>query len=409
MIKSILTIVVIAVVAFFGFRYFKNTEVETPVPTEEKPAKNEGFNAKANIWNRPVTELGLGINKLGGYLELSPDESYLMFGGVFEEGTRFDNMIFIADLSDGRVWEIPGSPLGLWSSSNMLASVENDKIFITRLSDGKVDSYADANMTFTGFFSPDEKKFAYNTNKGIRVIDLGAKTISTISDKQYDGAYAWYSDSKRILGYQENSIDNLYEAGRGRILAIWDTQTKTADTNLGIDMPSSTLRFAEWIEPEKIARVNAGFDDGSFDYIVDVPNKFVADIGETSGMLMGGVELDQELKLIAMVGEEIDGPGEMEPLSVAKIVDQNGKTLQRRAFDDNFSREYVQVISPTKIMYLRKGSFENQKTEVIHLDFNDGVEKVIYIEDAWLNNLKVTKDKKHWILAGQNSIIMKDI
>lgn len=408
--KNILTLIVVAALIWFGIQYFKGNDIgpSTSGPVNEVSEK-KGFNPNAAIFNKDVAGLGIGINKLGGYLELSPDGEHLLFGGVFEEGERFDNMIFVADLQDGRVWELPGSPLGLWSSNTLLASAEDDKIFITHLADGTADSYTDPHMTFTGSFSPDEKNFVYNTTKGIKMVDLVSKTIVRVSDKQYDGAYAWFGDSKRILGYKENSIDNLYEAGKGRLLAVWDIETKTADTNLGIDMPSSSLRKIEWIVPEKIARVNAGFDDGSFDYIVNLETKFVSDLGETSGMLMGGVVVDPGLQVVGMVGEEIDGPGEMEPLSVAKIVDKDGKVVERRAFDDNFSREYVQVVNDHALMYLRKSSFENKHTDVIYLDFKNGVEKVIYSEDAWLNNLKLTSDKEYWILAGQNTIIMEKL
>lgn len=407
--KNLIIVLILAAAVFFGYRQFMKEEKE---PVEETPSvstEKSGFNPKSNIFNRPVTEMGLGISKLGGLTELSPEENYLLFGGFLKEGGETEYSFFVTDLSSNRVWEVRGTPVGDWSNNNILVTSEGDNIIFNYLDTGKAQEFKNSDGVYSGYISPDSKKFIYSSKKGLVLLNLESHSMENVSSAEYDGASAWYKDSKRILGYKENPIDNLYEAGKGRLLAIWNTGTKSADTDLGIDMPSSSLRKIEWIVPEKIARVNAGFDDGSFDYIVNLETKFVSDLGETSGMLMGGVVVDSGLQLVGMVGEEIDGPGEMSPLSVAKIVGNDGKTLERRAFDDNFMRQYVQVVNNHTVMYLRKSSSGTHHSDVIYLDFRDGSEKVIYSEDEWLNNLLVTKDKKHWIIGGTDKIIMKEI
>lgn len=408
--KKIIVIIIFVLLVGFGIKYFKDDFIgaENQSPAEQEVIEDVD-SKETKVFNTKVTELGLNINKLGGYLELSPDNKYLFFGGVFEEGEKFENKIFAADLSSGRIWALPGSPIGEASMNGLIATAEMDTIYINRLSDGTYDEYTDSNMTLSGSFSPDGKKFVYNSTKGIRLIDLQTKTITEISQNRYDGAFAWYADSNRVLGFRENPLDNVFEAGKGRILAIWDLSKKSY-TDVPVDMPSSVLRRVRWMDEQAIALVNAGWDDGSFDYIVDLERNFVIDLGDTSGMFaFGGVALDADADYIAMVGAETNGPGELEPLSVVKLVDERGTVLGRKGFDDNYSREYAQVIDNHTIMYLRKGSFENKSTDVIWFDFNVGQEKVLYTMTDWAYNLRVTKDKKSWILAGQDSIIMKDI
>ncbi len=404
--KNILILILVAATIFYGLRYFRSAP-NVSEPTTETP-NTKGFNGNANIFNVKVTTLGQGINKLGGFLELSPDERYVFFGGVFEEGEQFDNKILAADLTDGRLWELPGSPIGEASANGLLATAEMDKIYINHLADDTFDTYTDADMLFSGSFSPDGAKFVYNSTNGIRLIDIVGKATTEISQNRYDGAYAWYADSNRILGFRENPLDNIFEAGRGRILADWNLTAKTS-TDIAVDMPSSVLRRVRWIEEGKIALVNAGWDDGSFDYIVDLDKKFVTDLGDTSGMLMGGVALDAKQNLIAMVGTEVDGPGELESATVAKLVGVTGVELGRKGFDDHFVREYAQVVDDHTIMYLRKGPFENQTTDVVYLDFKKGTEDVLYTYAGWAHNLRVTKDKKFWILPAGDTLVVKKI
>lgn len=404
--KNILILILVAAAIFYGLRHFKSTP-NVSEPTTETP-NTKGFNENANIFNVKVTTLGQGINKLGGFLELSPDERYIFFGGVFEEGEQFDHKILAADLSDGRLWELPGSPIGEASANGLLATAEMDKIYINHLADDTFDTYTDADMTFSGSFSPDGTKFVYNSTDGIRLIDIGAKTTTEISHARYDGAYAWYADSNRILGFRENPLDNIFEAGKGRVLAIWDLAAKSY-SDVPIDMPSSVLRRVRWMDEQAIALVNAGWDDGSFDYIVDLDRNFVTDLGDTSGMLMGGVALDADHDLIAMVGTEVGGPGELESATVAKLVNETGTELGRKGFDDNYSREYAQVVNDHAIMYLRKGPFENQTTDVVYLDFKKGTEDVLYTYAGWTHNLRVTRDKKFWIVPAGDTLVVKKI
>ena len=373
-------------------------------------AQSVKFNHRASVFNRDLSELNLGITKAGYYLKLSPNDKFLLWGGINDTANEPINKFFVTDLTTDTTWQVPGNPINGWDKDELLITVTETGIVLNDLEKRTSEEVSEKEVFFSGNVSPDGRKFVYNTKSGIRVLDFATKKIDVISAKQYDGAYAWFSDSIRILGYKENPKDNLFEAGRGRNLAIWDRQTKIADTDLGIDVPSSSLRNIKWILQDKIALVNAGYDDGSFDYIVDLPNKLVTDLGETSGMLMGGVILDESLGLIGMVGEEIDGPGELEIKSAAKIIDTKGATVNRKAFDDNYRREYVSVIDSNKLLYLRKSEFSGVPTsEVVLLDFRNGTERVLHVIPDYTNNLILSKDKKYWIVAGAGNIIVKPL
>jgi hypothetical protein len=409
-IKWILVILAVLVVLFIGYKYYGGEMLErVGVSEDETLVPSIKFNQKASIFNQDVSVLALGVDKVGYYLRLSPNDRYMMWGGLTDNPEEPVNKFFVTDLMSDETWQIPGMPINTWDIDNLLITVTETGIVLNDLEKRTSEEVRESEIFFSGSVSPDGKKFAYNTNKGIRVLDLVTKKIDAVSAKQYDGAYAWLSDSVRILGYKENSKDNLFEAGKGRLLAIWDRQTKLADTDLGIDMPSSALRSIKWITPDQVALVNAGYDDGSFDYIVDLPNKFVTDLGETSGMLMGGVKLDEDLSLIGMVGEEIDGPGELSPLNVAKIIDKTGATIHRKGFDDNYRREYVNIVDSNKVLYLRKGQMASSMTEVILLDFRNGTEKVLATLSDSANSLILSKDKKYWIVPNNGMIMVESL
>ncbi len=284
--KKYTLILIILLALVFIFKIFKTIQTPEGVPLKPILSSHKIY-PESLPFNVPVSQLNVRINKLGGLLDLSPENNFLMFGGVFEEGEKFDNKIFASNLKTGRVWEIPGTPAGTFESEKFLLSSDQNGIFVNDLVTGTSEKIPGTEETFSGSLSPDGQKFIYNTTKGIRLLNLITKKVTKVSTHRYDGAYAWYGDSKTVLGFRENSLDNLHEAGKGRILAIWDTDTLTS-TDITLDMPSSALRRVQWIVPEEIALVNAGYDDGSFDYIVNFKDSTVADLGETSVMFFMG-------------------------------------------------------------------------------------------------------------------------
>ena len=408
-IKWLSVLILVVVAAVLVYTNWEDVRSVSDQVVEIEKSEIPKFNQKAVIFFFFFAELNLGITKAGYFLKLSPNDKFLLWGGINDSAGESINKFFVTDLTTDATWEVPGNPINAWDKDELLITVTETGIVLNDLEKRTSEEVSEKEVFFSGSVSPDGRKFIYNTKKGIRVLDLATKKIDIVSTKQYDGAYAWFSDSIRILGYKENPLDNLFEAGKGRLLAVWDRQTKIADTDLGIDMPSSSLRSIKWITPDKVALVNAGYDDGSFDYIVDLQNKFVTDLGETSGMLMGGVKLDETLGMIGMVGEEIDGPGELEPLSVAKTVDKTGVTLNRKAFDDNYMREYVNVVDGNKLLYLRKSGGSVKMAEVILLDFRDSREKVLATIPDYTNNLLLSKDKKYWIVTSAGTIMVQPL
>lgn len=404
--KKVLLVLIIIIAGFFIFRFTKSLH-RFPKFLDTESQERSNFNPGVAPLNREVKDLGLNLSSIGSFIELSPKNDFLVFSGTTSE-TNGKNKTFVANLKSGEIWQIPGVSLGAWYEDKVLISGAENSVIINNLQNKTSEAIPVGQEIFSGSISPDGNKFIFNTKKGVRLIHLDTKKLDEISKKQYDGAFAWYRDSRMVLGYEENSIDNLFEAGKGRILSIWDTLTDKS-TPLTLDVPSSALRKIDWIVPENIALVNAGFDDGSFDYIVDVSNQFVKDLGETSGMMMGGVSLDKNLGLIGMAGIEFtQDMAKSKSINVVKIVNQNGDVVYRKEFNDDLERRYVQVLNDHELIYLRVD--KNKKhTDIVIFDFNDVSEKVVYQSDNILYNLLVTADKKYWILPLPDTILTQPI
>jgi hypothetical protein len=389
-------------ICVFAWTYFnrnKNVPITLPTPTEKSFTESP-------LISKKISELGLKATEFSTYMILSPENNYIVFGGIEPKG--FTNYMYLGDVKTGEIRELEGNPIGTWTREDMLITASEEGLHIYNPKDGTQRLIKTDPNVYTGSVSPNGKWFAFNSQTGVQLLDISAGTITKLSDKKYDGAYAWFSDSKRILGYKENPLDDIGEAGKGRLLAIWNTETKSADTNLGIDMPSSSLRFTEWVVEDHIARVNAGYDDGSFDYLVDLDRKFVTDLGETSGMLMNGVRVDPKLNMIALVGMEYK-EGNTQSKNIATLYNKDGKVTQRYEYKDKLVRQSVQIINDHQLLYLRKDEGNTSQTDVVLFDFDNLNEKVLYHSNTNTSTLLLSKDKKTFILATKDTIVAKDL
>ncbi len=406
--SRILIIFFIIAIVIIGLVYVGKGSLDAPLVSD--PIKTEAtLRPEHPIFTKKVSELGLDISAFSGFMDISPDNTYMMIGGVNPTGTEStDPHMYVVDFNTNSIAEVPKNPLGRWiNSEHKKAFIEEDKIQIYNFADGSINQFPETSSVFSGSFSPDEKQFVYNTQQGIRIFDLESAEVTSLSTKQYDGAYAWFSDSTRILGFRQNSLDVIQEAGFGRILSIWNTKTGQVEELATIDMPSSSLRFIEWIVQDKIARVNAGYDDGSFDYIVNIETGFVTDLGDTSGMLQNGVRVDQDLSRIALVGMKYEETA-TEGANSAEIFDEKGTSLNKVVFEDTDSRQSVQFIDKDTLIYLKKKETGNKDTQVVSLDINTGNERILYtVSGEWISSLQVTKDKEYFIIAPKDQVVIE--
>jgi len=359
------------------------------------------------LYGKSPKDLGLEAEEWSGYMKLLPDGDHIIAGGVSRTG-GFKNFMYLLSLKDGTGKLITGNPLEGAFGKNIISTAWSDGLHTFNLGTGEEKIYAITESIHTASISPGENKIVINTDGGIRVLDLPTGLISKLSYGKQDGAFAWFSDNNRVFGFHQTN-ENLYEAGRGRVLTIWDI-TKKTHTDVTVDFPSSALRYIEWIVPDKIARVNAGFDDGSFDYSIDLDRNFVRDFGETSGMLMGGIVVDRDLEALGLLGLTYHDNGTTD--NVVKIDNTNGDALKSHKFADTETRQVLKIIDLDNVIYVKSKYIEAAKiwhSEIIKFSYKDNREVVLAKYDQNFNSLVLTPDKNTLIVPTKGRLVAIDL
>jgi hypothetical protein len=354
----------------------------------------------APIFTQPINSLGLDISTLSGYFSLAPDGSKILFNGM---GTDDKVHTAVANLHTGEPEDLEGNLLSGWVDTDLVALTSGTDIVLHDFKTDKIYTIpSDGNM-YQGSLSPDRKWYTYHTQEGLRLFNLDTQAVTVLSTSTYDGAYAWYTDSQHILGYR-GTDENLFEAGKGKQLAVWDIETKTYQ-DLHVTLPIHTLKYVEWLVPDHIARVVAGYDDGAHDYIVNIDKNMVVDLGDTSGMLMGGIAIDQSLGLIAYVGPTYSISGDTK--NSAKVYTFDGVIQKEVPFelspDPNAyeSRESVRILSDHELIYIKKSTNKDgvAMASIIKLDLTTQEEITLRAVDASVKQIAVLPDHTGWITA----------
>lgn len=398
--KQIYIFLGIIAIVILGVVTQRVSEPLIPVVQEEV-----NIDTTASFFTKSVTELGIGIDALSGYLSISPNGKKMLFNGITEMVGAEDNFLtsvhtFVADLTTGEIQAVAGNLLSDWVDNDFLLLTEGEDAVIYDFKTGKDYRIALGGNIYRGALSPDRKWYVFSTLEGLRLLNLETSEVSILTNHQYDGAYSWFSDSKRILGYRETG-QNLFVAGLGRQLAFWDIETKQF-TDIPIEIAIPAIRMTEWLEQDHIARVNVGYDDGSHDYIVNLDTNVISDLGDTSGMLMGGVRVDQELGIIALVGPVYTPDGEAK--NSARIYRANGKLIKEVPFELNpnsetfMQRESMQIVDDETLLYVRKLFNEKgmQATDIVRLDFATGIETVLF-SGTTIKQIGLMPDRITWI------------
>jgi WD40 repeat protein len=384
----IVIVALIALAVFFGWR-------ATRVPVV--PSQNA---KQIDIRNSPffATDLrshGITVDELG-YHDFTPDGKYFVFTGV-THGDAIPSKAYIVNVKTGDIKLLPGQLLGDVSDSRMLSLLSGTRLVLYDIATGIETPITTDGNTFSGTLSPDGTAYVFDTPKGIREFILATKELHPVSDSQYDGANAWFSDSVHMLGYKVTG-ENLFEAGKGRTVGIWNIVEKTFQPILSGKINQKTIRYLSWIVPEHIARVNAGWDDGSFDYLADLDTETVLSLGDTSGLLMGGMASDARRGLFAMVGGHQQGTAEV----YAELY--HGMDRRHRIpLDASYIREGAVIIDEDTLLYIRK-HVDAQETidaqELVELDMNTGKENALQaISVKEYAHVSVSPDHRVWVLS----------
>jgi hypothetical protein len=384
---GVLIIVAIVIGAFF----FVSQKREVVTPDQATPSTTA-------LTTLPLFEKGLDAVAINadqiGYHDFSPNGKYFFFSAFKTNGAPA-NTAYLMDTKDGSIVSLPGMPQrGLEDNRAVqLWTEQGPELYFLESGETKQFSFPD-NYGF-GSLAPDGKTFVLNTQDGIRAVDVGSGAITSISDAQYDGAYAWYQDSKRILGFKETGED-LFEAGKGRVLGIWNIETKEF-TPIETSIADKNIRSVRWVVPGVVANVNTGWDDGSHDYLVNVDMKRVINVGDTSGSLMGGVSVDADRGLFAVVG------GDDQSTIGSKVLLYRGIELEHElTLPKGYFRQSVQIVDVDRLLYLRnqQGSKGITAQALVLLDLDSGNETVLReLPAKAFVSLSLAPDHKTWVLS----------
>lgn len=385
---GVLIIIAIVVGIFFLVSGGKKNSVAN-VPA---PASSKGV-ADLAVFKDGLAAAGIAGDTIG-FHGFSPNGKYF-FMSVFDEGATPANQPYLIKVSDGTVIKLPGLPERVIDDNRVVALYSDEGTVLYRIATGESATYDLGENVFFGTLSPDGKTYIANTAQGLRKVDIASGIVTSFTKNQYDGAYAWSGDSNRILGFQQTN-ENLFEAGKGRRLGWWDMST--ADfIPLETNIDSRVLRLIEWVVPGRVARVNAGWDDGSHDYLLDVENNRVIDIGDTSGSLMGGVVADETTGLFAVVG----GDDAAEIGSKVLLYDGMEKKHEL-TLPTGYFRQSIQIVSQEQLIYLRKqwGTSGVTAQQLVSLDLVSGTETVLQeLPATAYAYLSLSPDKKTWVLS----------
>lgn len=358
-VKAIVSIIFVLVATWLLLFYNK--------PSQKKEALFE-------LYKKTPQELGLASTEWGNYISLLPNQQKILVNG------NNDTMLYLLDIYTGTTITLRGKPFLNSINDTHIISLEGSGIVhFYDLVSSMEHSLSFPGLVYTAVISPDNEYVALSTQYGIRIVSLKDYSVSELSKNNQDAALAWMSNVREILGYRQTK-ENLSEAGFGRVLVVWDITKKTYK-DIAVDFPSSALRYIEWVVPDVLARVNAGFDDGSYDYTLDLENNFVADLGETSGMVPGGTTIDLDRKEFIAVGKEYsDINGKISIENVALKKNMKGTVVARVKFSDTDERKGVIPIDEDTIAYTKPVFSSDNKqwtSQVVLLSFSTAKEKIL--------------------------------
>jgi hypothetical protein len=368
-----------------GTSQIPHTEIVAPVPTIDL--------STVPLFAQSLAASGITVNNLG-YHAFTPDGKYFVFTGI-TDADEIPAKTYLVRLSDGVITKLPGILLGDVRDSRVVVLTDGEDMVIYDIEHGTEKRIPAIDNVFAGSLSPDGRTYVFDTQNGIRAYDMQHDTLAVVSNGQYDGASAWYQDSQYMLGYHETG-ENLMEAGKGRVFGRWNIPAKTFEPMADGAVKQKTIRNVTWITLGKIARVNAGYDDGSFDTLVDIHSGKSIDLGDTSSALAGGMKEDAARNLFALV--TIDESSGAPRAVLYKGLEKIGET----AVLPNYVRSYIQIVNDHTLLYLRQRITDTgprNSIELVKLDISTGAITPIKTFTSSFAVLSLAPDYKTWVVA----------
>lgn len=397
----LLVVLVVAIIAivFLVSALKKNQSAPAPVIMKTSLETLKTF----PVFSSPLTN----VQNIG-FGNFSPDGKFFAYSTFTPVGNP-PNQGHVVDLKTGTDKVLHGMLSRGFRADNYLTVFRNTSgTFLYNADTGSEVKIPVGENTFDLFVSPNGK-FVAASGEGMVIVNLETNEKMVLDAKPESAGFAWFSDNNRILGFKQND-ENLFEAGKGRDLGIWNVTTGEF-TKIPISFPVKSIRYVEWLKPDHVARVNAGYDDGSYEYLVNLDTNTMIDLGETSWALMGGITTDQKLGLIAAIGS--GGAGDCKHRECnGFIADATGKITEFKLPRDHH-RSGLQIISQTKLFYINRDLGEEGgygTTYVVIYDIPTKTETVLQeVPNMNLVPLALSPDKKVWIVGAGDHFIVGEV
>lgn len=395
---SILLGVVVIVAIALGVVFITKAPVsQAPTPTVSFSEKLKSF----PVFSQPITA------DMIGFATVSQDGKYFAYS-TYTEGATPANQGHVVDLETGEDKALGAMLSRGFKNDNLLPLFRSNGFSLYDASTKHEMFISSSEYVNDAFIAPDNTLVATNGG-GFMIKNVRTGETKTLDTKPESSGWAWFSDSKRILGFKENN-ENLYEAGHGRDLGIWNVETGTF-TKIPVTFKVKTLRYAEWLVPDHVARINAGYDDGSHDYVINLDTNQVTDLGETSWSLYGGVSVDQKLGIMAAIASGGAGDCSTGECS-AFIVDAKGN-ITRFTLPRDRHRSSLQIVSPTQLLYISRDLGEEGGYGTTYVALYDTTNRqetrVQEVPNTNIVTLSLAPDKKTWVVGAGKEFIVGEL
>ncbi len=256
-----------------------------------------------NKLQKDFTEYDIPIKTTYSNLYWSQDNKYILFQGDGDQdgasqNEGHNNHIILADFEKGTMYDIrKGFLMGRpdWSPDGTKAAFLSEGIYVLDLKTRNLTLVSEKG--YKPVFSPDGTKLAYSDD-GICIYSMSTGETRRVTNRPDDIAAAWFSDNYRMLFFRNNGKKLTDGAGYEQNLSILDTRREDSYFDV---LPDNKGKFrgVEWVVQDKVFHLEAGWDDGFYDYIVNLQKHTDVFIGErTAGHTMASVDVYKDRVIV---------------------------------------------------------------------------------------------------------------
>lgn len=329
-----------------------------------------------------------------GFHGFSPDGTYF-YMSVFSQGSG--NSAWVLNLGERTLTKLPGMIERGFDDSRVLQTTTASGIALFTTANERTSSYDIGSNAWYGSLSPDGTTYVVNTANGMKRIDPVSAEAVGVTKKAGDSAFLWLSDSTHMLGFKETN-ENLWEAGFARVFGTWNIQDGTFVPFVNNkEITQKTPGYLQWVVPQKVVRVNAGYDDGSYDYLINIETNEVHFIGDTSQSRMGGVATDTDRGLFGVLAASTGyGP----KAQLYKGMELLGEVELPTAY----YRESMHIVDEDTLFYIKRAEGNSMETEseLVLLNMSTGEERVVETLPKGHATLSLAPDHTSWVASVGN-------